>query len=197
MPFRSKHLWVEYQLDRIQVPWSGGHIQLEVSRHSLVRNSMDQIMVQSAHGMRQWMRVMFVGESGEVHANPRSTSEWERMGHSQTLPAARGPNVQMLPAARAPPTRVCTSESMPSPAYLTSVWHACQVSMWAVWSGSGSFLCPRNSSRPSCASSDCAPEAAATAFVRTPRPRTSSVLLSSTRLVRVGCGRAAVPDGPL
>ena len=47
-----------------QVPWSGGHIQLEIERHSLVRNSFDQIMAQSPHGMRQWMRVMFVGEAG-------------------------------------------------------------------------------------------------------------------------------------
>jgi len=63
--FRDKHLWFETQLDRIQVPWSGGHISLEVDRSDLVESGTEALLRQTPpQDMRQWMRVTFAGEPG-------------------------------------------------------------------------------------------------------------------------------------
>eukprot|EP00617_Octactis_speculum_P008634 CAMPEP_0185796510 /NCGR_PEP_ID=MMETSP1174-20130828/161123_1 /TAXON_ID=35687 /ORGANISM="Dictyocha speculum, Strain CCMP1381" /LENGTH=456 /DNA_ID=CAMNT_0028491883 /DNA_START=671 /DNA_END=2041 /DNA_ORIENTATION=+ len=64
LPFRAKHLWFEYQLDRLQVPWNAGHFMLEVSRTFLLQSSVDQFLYQSPTSVRQRMRVVFIGEPG-------------------------------------------------------------------------------------------------------------------------------------
>mmetsp|Transcript_70314 Transcript_70314/g.159032 ORF Transcript_70314/g.159032 Transcript_70314/m.159032 type:complete len:524 (+) Transcript_70314:541-2112(+) len=64
-PFREKHLWFETQLDRIQIPWSRGHITLLVDRADLLESSVEKLLrATPPRKMRQWMRVGFAGETG-------------------------------------------------------------------------------------------------------------------------------------
>lgn len=64
LPFRRKHQWFVEQLSRLQLPWSGGHIRLDVSRDRLLEDSFAQVMGLHPSEMREWMRVQFVGEPG-------------------------------------------------------------------------------------------------------------------------------------
>ena len=62
--FREKHLWFERQLEALQVPWSDGHVRIEVRRTHLLEDSVSQIMAIEPAQLRQWMRLQFTGEPG-------------------------------------------------------------------------------------------------------------------------------------
>uniref|UniRef100_I2CRW4 HECT-type E3 ubiquitin transferase n=1 Tax=Nannochloropsis gaditana (strain CCMP526) TaxID=1093141 RepID=I2CRW4_NANGC len=65
LPFRQKHLWfVEQLADRVQRPWSEGHIRLDVNRAKLLEDSFNQLISLHPSEMRRWMRVQFVEEAG-------------------------------------------------------------------------------------------------------------------------------------
>ncbi|GAB5037906.1 hect e3 ubiquitin [Nannochloropsis oceanica] len=65
LPFRQKHLWfVEQLAQRVQQPWSQGHIRLDVARSKLLEGSFGQIMSLHPGVMRRWMRVQFINEPG-------------------------------------------------------------------------------------------------------------------------------------
>jgi len=63
--FRDKHKWFEEQIDRLQIPWSRGHVTVHVARDDLVNTSLAAFHKRvSVPDLHMFMRVNFVGELG-------------------------------------------------------------------------------------------------------------------------------------
>jgi len=64
LKFLEKHLWFMDRLQEIQIPWSQGHLYLEVFRKNILEDSFNHFTAVRSDEIHMWMKIEFMEEDG-------------------------------------------------------------------------------------------------------------------------------------